>query len=193
MFKDIHIGDNIPNSFIDGKDIINLFEPETELGKLLNPFKVTEGTEFLKWKFYSIKNLLDFLRLEDYKEEWLNIKNQNNTLKKEIRKLKTKRINSYWGIVTIFILKKIEEEPKIKELLLENNLPFNMYTKEEQTIPVLGGKYAVKKKLNSFNGYCKVITFVNEIIKNNYTEEEARNLIKNGFPNIEEDINKILG
>lgn len=193
-FKDIEIINNISNDVVDGENIINLFKPNTELGKILSPFIIEKHTEFLKWKFYSTKSLMDFLRLSGYKEEWLSMKNHNSTLRKEINNLKPKNIPSYWGIICLFIISKIKDNKNCIELLKQNTLPFNMYIEEEKEVLLFGSKFRVKKKLPSFHGYCKVVTFVEQIVKNDIinNEEELVKLLNKNFTTLKKDIDELV-
>lgn len=194
LFKDIKILNVIPNGSIDGKDIINLFEPESNIGKLLCPFTVGVKIDFLKWQFYSTKNLLDFLRLENYKEEWLKKKNHNNALKKEINGLKTRTIPSYWGIIILFLIKKVKSNKKLYNLMLNNELPFNAYKNQVKEVELFSSKFTVKNKLESFHGYCKSIEFVSLLIKSNIIndDEKVKEILNLNFPTMEEDINKLI-
>lgn len=194
LYKNIHIGNNIPISYVDGVDIINLFNPSTELGKALSPFTIKNGTNFLRWKFYSTKNLMDFVRLEGYDEKWLQIKNHNNTLKKKINSLKNKTVDDYWGVVLLFIIKKVQEDKELQKLLYNNTKPFSMYKEEEEESTLLGNKIKIKKKIDSFHGYCKIVTFIGQLVKefdiNN--QESLSEGINKIFPNLKNTIDKIL-
>lgn len=193
-FRKIEIINNISNDVVDGVNIINLFKPHTELGKQLCPFVIEKPLEFLKWKFYNTKNLMDFLRLDGYKEEWLNMKNHNSSLKKEINNLKPKNIPSYWGIICLFIISKIKDNKHCIDLLKNNTLPFNMYIEEQKEVLLFGSKFKIKKKLPSFHGYCKVIAFVEQIVKEDIlnNEEELIKTLNSNFPTLKEDIDKLV-
>lgn len=195
LFKNIDILENVSNDVVDGKNVINLFKPESELGKLLDPFyNNKKNIKFLRYKIYSTKALMDFLRLDGYKEEWLGIKIHKNALKKEIQSLDTKVIPSYWGIVTLFLIQKIKGNKELENQLRYNELPFIMYKNEIKEVTLFGKKFKMKTKMNNFHNYCKCITLISNIIKNNdfNNNEKVRNILKENFPTLETDIDNLL-
>lgn len=195
LFKNIDILENVSNDVVDGKNVINLFKPESELGKLLDPFyNNKKNIKFLRYKIYSTKALMDFLRLDGYKEEWLGIKIHKNALKKEIQSLDTKVIPSYWGIVTLFLIQKIKGNKELENQLRYNELPFIMYKNEIKEVTLFGKKFKMKTKMNNFHNYCKCITLISNIIKNNdfNNDEKVRNILKENFPTLETDIDNLL-
>lgn len=195
LFKNIDILENVSNDVVDGKNVINLFKPESELGKLLDPFyNNKKNIKFLRYKIYSTKALMDFLRLDGYKEEWLGIKIHKNALKKEIQSLETKIIPSYWGIVTLFLIQKIKGNKELENQLRYNELPFIMYKNEIKEVTLFGKKFKMKTKMNNFHNYCKCITLISNIIKNNdfNNDEKVRNILKENFPTLETDIDNLL-
>lgn len=195
LLKDIDILENVSNDVVDGKNVINLFKPESELGKLLDPFyNNKKNIKFLRYKIYSTKALMDFLRLDGYKEEWLGIKIHKNALKKEIQSLPTKIIPSYWGIVTLFLIQKIKNNKDLENLIMYNELPFIMYKDEIKEVTLFGKKFKMKTKMNNFHNYCKCITLISNIIKNNdfNNDNKVRNILKDNFPTLETDIDNLL-
>ena len=195
LLKDIDVLENISNDVVDGKNVINLFKPESELGKLLDPFyNNKKNIKFLRYKIYSTKALMDFLRLDGYKEEWLGIKIHKNALKKEIQNLDTKVIPSYWGIVTLFLIQKIKGNKELENQLKYNELPFIMYKNEIKEVTLFGKKFKMKTKMNNFHNYCKCITLISNIIKNNdfNNDEKVRNILKENFLTLEADIDNLL-
>ena len=195
LFKNIDILENVSNDVVDGKNVINLFKPESELGKLLDPFyNNKKNIKFLRYKIYSTKALMDFLRLDGYKEEWLGIKIHKNALKKEIQSLETKIVPSYWGIVTLFLIQKIKGNKELENQLRYNELPFIMYKNEIKEVTLFGKKFKMKTKMNNFHNYCKCITLISNIIKNNdfNNDEKVRNILKENFPTLETDIDNLL-
>lgn len=195
LFKNIDILENVSNDVVDGKNVINLFKPESELGKLLDPFyNNKKNIKFLRYKIYSTKALMDFLRLDGYKEEWLGIKIHKNALKNEIQSLDTKVIPSYWGIVTLFLIQKIKGNKELENQLRYNELPFIMYKNEIKEVTLFGKKFKMKTKMNNFHNYCKCITLISNIIKNNdfNNDEKVRNILKENFPTLETDIDNLL-
>lgn len=195
LLKDIDVLENISNDVVDGKNVINLFKPESELGKLLDPFyNNKKNIKFLRYKIYSTKALMDFLRLDGYKEEWLGIKIHKNALKKEIQSLNTKVIPSYWGIVTLFLIQKIKGNKELENQLKYNELPFIMYKNEIKEVTLFGKKFKMKTKMNNFHNYCKCITLISNIIKNNdfNNDVKVRNILKENFPTLETDIDNLL-
>lgn len=195
LLKDIDVLENISNDVVDGKNVINLFKPESELGKLLDPFyNNKKNIKFLRYKIYSTKALMDFLRLDGYKEEWLGIKIHKNALKKEIQSLNTKVIPSYWGIVTLFLIQKIKGNKELENQLKYNELPFIMYKNEIKEVTLFGKKFKMKTKMNNFHNYCKCITLISNIIKNNdfNNDDKVRNILKENFPTLETDIDNLL-
>ena len=195
LFKNIDILENVSNDVVDGKNVINLFKPESELGKLLDPFyNNKKNIKFLRYKIYSTKALMDFLRLDGYKEEWLGIKIHKNALKKEIQSLDTKVIPSYWGIVTLFLIQKIKGNKELENQLKYNELPFIMYKNEIKEVTLFGKKFKMKTKMNNFHNYCKCITLISNIIKNNdfNNDDKVRNILKENFPTLETDIDNLL-
>ncbi len=195
LLKDIDVLENISNDVVDGKNVINLFKPESELGKLLDPFyNNKKNIKFLRYKIYSTKALMDFLRLDGYKEEWLGIKIHKNALKKEIQSLDTKVIPSYWGIVTLFLIQKIKGNKELENQLKYNELPFIMYKNEIKEVTLFGKKFKMKTKMNNFHNYCKCITLISNIIKNNdfNNDVKVRNILKENFPTLETDIDNLL-
>lgn len=195
LLKDIDILENVSNDVVDGKNVINLFKPESELGKLLDPFyNNKKNIKFLRYKIYSTKALMDFLRLDGYKEEWLGIKIHKNALKKEIQSLPTKIIPSYWGIVTLFLIQKIKGNKELENQLKYNELPFIMYKNEIKEVTLFGKKFKMKTKMNNFHNYCKCITLISNIIKNNdfNNDEKVRNILKENFLTLEADIDNLL-
>lgn len=195
-FDDIDIMENIPKDAKDGQNIINLFKPKTELGKLLDLFTINKNkTKFLNLEFYSTKSLMDYLRLEDYKEEWLHIRIHKNSLQKEISNLKYKNIKSYWGIVCLYLIQKIKEDKTLEDMLKNNELPFNMYKDNLKEVLLFGSKkFTVKTKMVNFNNYCKCITLISNIIKNNdfANTVKVRNILKGNFPTLEDDIDNLI-
>ncbi len=195
LLKDIDVLENISNDVVDGKNVINLFKPESDLGKLLDPFyNNKKNIKFLRYKIYSTKALMDFLRLDGYKEEWLGIKIHKNALKKEIQSLDTKVIPSYWGIVTLFLIQKIKGNKELENQLKYNELPFIMYKNEIKEVTLFGKKFKMKTKMNNFHNYCKCITLISNIIKNNdfNNDVKVRNILKENFPTLETDIDNLL-
>lgn len=195
LLKDIDILENVSNDVVDGKNVINLFKPESELGKLLDPFyNNKKNIKFLRYKIYSTKALMDFLRLDGYKEEWLGIKIHKNALKKEIQSLPTKIIPSYWGIVTLFLIQKIKNNKDLENLIMYNELPFIMYKDEIKEVTLFGKKFKMKTKMNNFHNYCKCISLISNIIKNNdfNNDNKVRNILKDNFPTLETDIDNLL-
>lgn len=195
LLKDIDILENVSNDVVDGKNVINLFKPESELGKLLDPFyNNKKNIKFLRYKIYSTKALMDFLRLDGYKEEWLGIKIHKNALKKEIQSLNTKIIPSYWGIVTLFLIQKIKGNKDLENLIMYNELPFIMYKDEIKEVTLFGKKFKMKTKMNNFHNYCKCISLISNIIKNNdfNNDNKVRNILKDNFPTLETDIDNLL-
>lgn len=195
IFKDINIIENISNDAVDGVNVINLHKPISDLGKLLDPFTTSKKKiKFLRYELYSTKSLMDFLRLIDYKEEWLSIKIHKNSLKKEIQNLKNKTIPSYWGIVTLFLIQKIKLNKDLENLIKYNDLPYVMYKNETKEVTVFGKKFKMKSKMNNFHNYCKCITLISNIIKNNdfHNDNKVRNILKDNFPTLEKDIDELL-
>ncbi len=195
LLKDIDVLENISNDVVDGKNVINLFKPESDLGKLLDPFyNNKKNIKFLRYKIYSTKALMDFLRLDGYKEEWLGIKIHKNALKKEIQSLDTKVIPSYWGIVTLFLIQKIKGNKELENQLKYNELPFIVYKNEIKEVTLFGKKFKMKTKMNNFHNYCKCITLISNIIKNNdfNNDVKVRNILKENFPTLETDIDNLL-
>ena len=195
LLKDIDILENVSNDVVDGKNVINLFKPESELGKLLDPFyNNKKNIKFLRYKIYSTKALMDFLRLDGYKEEWLGIKIHKNALKKEIQSLDTKIIPSYWGIVTLFLIQKIKGNKELENQLRYNELPFIMYKNEIKEITLFDKKFKMKTKMDNFHNYCKCITLISNIIKNNdfSNDDKVRSILKDNFSTLEIDIDNLL-
>ena len=194
-FQDLVILENISNDVIDGKNVINLFKPNTNLGKLLDPFTTSiKKIGFLRYEIYSTKSLMDFLRLEDYKEEWLGIKIHKNSLKKEIQNLKSKTIDSYWGIITLFLIQKVKNNKELEKELMYNEIPFIMYKDELKEVTLFGKKFKMKTKMNNFHNYCKCVTLISNIIKNNdfNNDTKVRNILKDNFPTLEKDIDNLI-
>lgn len=195
LLKDINTLENVSNDVIDGKNVINLFKPNSTLGKLLDPFGFNKKPiKFLRYNIYSTKSLMDFLRLENYKEEWLSIKIHKNSLKKEIQSLSTKTITSYWGIVTLFLIQKIKNNKELEELIKYNEIPYTMYKDEIKEVTLFGKKFKTKTKMNNFHNYCKCITLISNIIKNNdfNNDDKVRSILKKNFPTLETDIDNLI-
>ena len=56
LLKDIDILENVSNDVVDGKNVINLFKPESDLGKLLDPFYNNKRSiKFLRYKIFAVK------------------------------------------------------------------------------------------------------------------------------------------
>lgn len=195
LLKDIDILENVSNDVVDGKNVINLFKPESDLGKLLDPFYNNKRSiKFLRYKIYSTKALMDFLRLDGYKEEWLSIKIHKNALKKEIQSLPNKVSPSYWGIVTLFLIQKIKNNKELENLIKHNELPFIMYKNEIKEITLFDKKFKMKTKMDNFHNYCKCITLISNIIKNNdfSNDDKVRSILKDNFSTLEIDIDNLL-
>lgn len=170
----------------EGVDYIAVYaQSKSELGRMLglyhnSPFITPVG------KFLSMITFSNFLKFENLPKRYYL--NYLDGLEVKKQGLKKSYVYNYWSAMGTALYYKINNTPKLKELLKNNTLPFGVHTIKKK-VTMLGNDVVIDKEYKELLPYIVLINKFQELLKeDNFTEESVKTFLEEIRTNTEKGI-----